>query len=102
VAPQEHTAPEGTTRATAPKIQEVEEGSGAALPWGIGGDSDRVLDFARILWAAAFEVDDDAEEDEESAARHTLECGLTWARRAFDELILPATSVRFLCTTAYL
>jgi hypothetical protein len=28
--------------------------------------------------------------------RHTLERGMTWARRAFDELILPATSVSFL------
>jgi hypothetical protein len=27
----------------------------------------------------------------------TLERGLTWVHRAFDELILPAVSVRFLC-----
>jgi hypothetical protein len=29
-------------------------------------------------------------------ARRTLERGMIWARRAFDELILPATSVSFL------
>jgi hypothetical protein len=35
-------------------------------------------------------------DDEEATTRHTLERGMTFARRAFDELILPATSVSFL------
>jgi hypothetical protein len=39
---------------------------------------------------------DDTEDDEEVAARNTLERGLEWAHRAFNELILPATSVSFL------
>jgi hypothetical protein len=44
---------------------------------------------------AAFESGDNAEDDEEVAPRSTLERRLEWARRAFDELILPATSVGF-------
>jgi hypothetical protein len=76
-APQEHIAPEGAMRATSQEIQETGEGSGAALPRGAGGDDDRVLDLARIPWAAAFEVGDNAEEDEESATRYTLERGVT-------------------------
>jgi hypothetical protein len=39
---------------------------------------------------------DDTEDDNEVAARNTLERRLEWVRRAFDELILPATSVSFL------
>jgi hypothetical protein len=62
----------------------------------------RILDLAQVPWAATFEVGDDAEEDVESTTHHTLECKLTWLRRAFDVLILPATSVSFLCTTARL
>jgi hypothetical protein len=30
---------------------------------------------------------------------NTLERGLVWARHAFDELILPATSVSFPCAS---
>jgi hypothetical protein len=101
MAPQERVAPEGAMRAASSEIQETREGSGVALPWGTRGDGNCVLDLAHIPWAAAFEVSDDAEEDEESAARHTFEHGLTWARRAFDEVILPAMSVRLPCTTAY-
>jgi hypothetical protein len=41
-------------------------------------------------------IDADSEDDEEVLARHTLEHGMTWAHRAFDELILPTTSVSFL------
>jgi hypothetical protein len=44
---------------------------------------------------ATSECGDDAEDDEEVAARNTLECGLNWARCSFDELILPATLVNF-------
>jgi hypothetical protein len=42
-------------------------------------------------------LDADSEDDEEVALRHTLESGMTWAHRAFNELILPATSVSFFC-----
>jgi hypothetical protein len=54
------------------------------------------LELTCSSWAATSEFDDDVEDDEEVAARNTLERGLNWARRAFDELILPATSVSFL------
>jgi hypothetical protein len=43
----------------------------------------------------AFEAGDDTEDNEEVAARNTLERGLAWARRSFDELILLVTSVSF-------
>jgi hypothetical protein len=33
---------------------------------------------------------------------HTLERGLTWARRVFDKLILPATMVSSPCTAVHL
>lgn len=62
----------------------------------------QILDLAQVPWAATFEVGDDAEEDEESAARHTLERGLMLVHRSFDKLILSATSVSFLCTTVRL
>jgi hypothetical protein len=39
----------------------------------------RISDLARVSWAAAFEEDIDANEDEESAARHSLEHVLLWA-----------------------
>jgi hypothetical protein len=45
------------------------------------------------LWAAAFEAGVDTDEDEESAACHTLERGFSWVRRTFDELILPVMMV---------
>jgi hypothetical protein len=99
IAPQERDAPEGAVRATSPKIQETGEGSGAALPRDAEDEDARILDLAQVPWASAFEVGDDAEEDEESAACHTLERGLVWASGAFDELILPTMSVSFLCTT---
>jgi hypothetical protein len=34
--------------------------------------------------------------------RNTLECGLNWARRSFDELILPATSVSLFARNLFL
>jgi hypothetical protein len=77
-------------------------GSGAALPRDAEVDDARILDLAHVLWAATFEVDNDAEEDAESTTCNTLERGLAWARRAFDELILPATLVSSLCTAAHL
>jgi hypothetical protein len=56
----------------------------------------RALELACTPWAAVFGSGDDSEDDEEVAACNTLERGLNWVRRAFDELILPATSVSFL------
>jgi hypothetical protein len=46
-------------------------------------------------------LDTDSEDDEEDTTRHTLDRGMTWARRAFDELILPATSVSFLVKDSF-
>jgi hypothetical protein len=60
------------------------------------GDEARTLELVCASWAASFGIGTDSEDDEEAAARNTLERGMTWARRAFDELILPATSVSFL------
>jgi hypothetical protein len=56
----------------------------------------QVLELACTSWVATFKSGDDAEDDEEVAVRNTLERGLNWARRDFDEMILPATSVSFL------
>jgi hypothetical protein len=94
-APQEHVAPEGTTRVTSPEIQEAEEDSGAALSQGAASGGVQALELACTSWAATFEAGDDTEDDEEVAACNTLERGLEWACRAFDELILPSTSVSF-------
>jgi hypothetical protein len=95
-APLDHVALEGTTRATSPEIQEAEEKTGVALPQGATSGEAQTLELARTSWAAAFEFGDDAEDEEEVAARGTLERGLEWAHRTFDELILPATWVSFL------
>jgi hypothetical protein len=80
------------TRATSPEIQEAEE-TGASLSQGAVGGEARSLELACTLWAATSRIDADSEGDEEVAAHHTLERGMTWARRAFDELILSAISV---------
>jgi hypothetical protein len=89
VAPQEHDAPEGATRAASPKIQEAEENSGATLSQGIGGGEAQPLELAYATWVASFEVGDIAEDDEEVAACNTLERGLAWECHTFDESILP-------------
>jgi hypothetical protein len=94
-AAQEQAAPEGTARVASPEIQEVEE-TGASLSQGAGSGEARALKLACTLWAATIGSGDDSEEDEEVATCNTLEDGLNWARRAFDELILPATTVSFL------
>jgi hypothetical protein len=44
----------------------------------------QALELACAPWAAAFEVGDDVEDDEEAATCNTLERGIAWARRAFD------------------
>jgi hypothetical protein len=61
----------------------------------MGGEA-QTLELACASWAATSESGDDAEDDEEVAARNTLERRLNWERRAFDELILPTTSVSLL------
>jgi hypothetical protein len=69
---------------------------GAALLQGTASDEAQALELTCTLWAATSESGNDAEDGEEVAARNTLEHGLNWAHRAFDELILPASSVSFL------
>jgi hypothetical protein len=88
-------APETATRAASPKIQEVEE-AGESLSQGVVGDEAHTLELACVSWAVSSGLCADSEDDEEVAVRNTLERGMTWAHRAFDELILPATSVSFL------
>jgi hypothetical protein len=89
-------APEYTTRATSPEIQEAEEGAGVALLRGAASGEAQTLKLACTSWAAPSRSGDDTEDDEEIAPLNTLERRLDWARHAFDELILPATSVSFL------
>jgi hypothetical protein len=80
----------------------VAEETGASLSQGAEGGAARTLELACTSWVATSGLDADSEEDEEAAARHTVERGMTWARRAFDELILPATSVSFLVKDSFL
>jgi hypothetical protein len=87
--------PETVARAIAPEIQVAEE-TGASLSQGAAGGDARILELACSSWATTTGLDADSKDDEEATARHTLECGMTWACRAFDELILSATSVSFL------
>jgi hypothetical protein len=83
-------ASETATRAASPEIRETEE-AGASLSQGIVGDEARTLELACASWAASSGLGADSEDDEEDATRNTLERGMTWARCAFDELILLAT-----------
>jgi hypothetical protein len=87
--------PETVARATTPEIQVAEE-TEAPLSRGAAGGDARTLELACFSWATTNRLNTDSKDDEEAAARHTLECGMTWACRAFDELILPTTSVSFL------
>jgi hypothetical protein len=89
---QELAVPETMTRATTPEIQEAEE-TEASLSQGAMGGEARTLELACTSWATTSGIEIDSEGDEEAVTRHTLERGMTWARRAFDELILPTTSV---------
>jgi hypothetical protein len=95
------TVPETVARATTPEILVAEE-TGASLSQGVAGCEARTLELACSSWAATTELDADSEDDKEAAVCHTLERGMTWARRAFDELILPATSVSFLVKDSFL
>jgi hypothetical protein len=69
-------APETVTRTASPEIQEVEE-AGASLSQGVAGDEARTLDLACVSWAASSGLGADSEDDEEVAARNTLERGMT-------------------------
>jgi hypothetical protein len=69
---------------------------GASLSKGAAGGEAQTLELSCTSWAATSGLGADSEDDEEVATRNTLERGLTWARHAFDELILPVTSVSFL------
>jgi hypothetical protein len=55
------------------------------------GDEAHTLELACASWAASSGLGADSEDDEEDATCNTLERGMTWARCAFDELILLAT-----------
>jgi hypothetical protein len=100
-APPEHVTPEAMTRAASPEIQEAEEDTGTDLLQEAASGKAQTLELACTSWAAAFESSDDTEDDKEVMACSTLECGLEWARHAFDELILPATSVSFSLETCF-
>jgi hypothetical protein len=80
----------------------VVEETGASHSQGATGGEAQTLELTCTSWAATSGLDADSEDDEETAARHALERGMTWARRAFDELILPATSVSFLVMDCFL
>jgi hypothetical protein len=92
---EERAAPEGLASAASPEIQEVEE-TGASLSQAVTSGEARALELACTPWASVFGTGDDSEDDEEVAARNTLDRGLNWARCAFDKLILFATSISFL------
>jgi hypothetical protein len=83
------------TKAASPEIQEA-KGTGASLSQGVTGGEVHTLELSCSSWAATSRLGVDSKDDEEVAAYNTLERGLTWARRTFDELILPVTSVSFL------
>jgi hypothetical protein len=74
----------------------VKEVAGMTLLQGAVSGEAQALELACTSWVATSGSGDDTEDDEEVAAHNTLERGLNWARRAFDELILPATLVSFL------
>jgi hypothetical protein len=63
------------------------------LSQGVAGNEARTLELARVSRAASSGLGADSEDDEEATTRNTLECGMTWACCAFDEFILPTTSV---------
>jgi hypothetical protein len=92
---QESAAPKMMTRAGSPEIREAEE-TGASLSQGVVGSEARTLELACTSWGATSGLGIDSEDDDEVATHNTLERGMTWEHRAFDELILPTTSVSFL------
>jgi hypothetical protein len=79
----------------------VAEETGTSLSQAAAGSDARTLELVCSSWATTTSLDTDSEDDEEAATRHTLERGMTWARRAFDELVLFATSVSFLVKRSF-
>jgi hypothetical protein len=51
---------------------------------GVASSEAQALELVCTSWVATFGSGDDTEDDEEVAARNTLERGLNWARHAFD------------------
>jgi hypothetical protein len=90
---QAHDVPGSAAGVTSPEIQEVREGSGTGLLPEHEEGGAWISDLAPSMWTIAFEADTFSDEDEETAACRSLERGLLWARRAFDEHILPVTTV---------
>jgi hypothetical protein len=98
---QESAVPETVAGATTLEIWVAEE-MGASLSQSAAGGEAQTLELVCTSWAATSGLDANSEDDEEAAVRHTLERGMTWAHQAFDELILPATSVSFLVKDSFL
>jgi hypothetical protein len=92
---QESVILETVARGTTSEIQVAEE-TRVSLPQSAAGGEAQTLELACTSWAATSGLDADSEDDEEAAMHHTLERGMTWVCWAFDELILPVTSVSFL------
>jgi hypothetical protein len=78
---------------TSPEIQVVGEISGAGLLAELEKDDARITDIMRSTCASTYEADVSDDEGEKAAGCRRLERGLGWARRVFDELILPVTTV---------
>jgi hypothetical protein len=98
---QESAVHETVARATTVEIQVAEE-TGVFLSQSAVGGEARTLELVCTSWAPTSGLDAVSEDDEEAASRHTLERGMTWVRRAFDELILLATSVSYLVKDSFL
>jgi hypothetical protein len=94
-AVQERVAPEDTTR-TASRRSKRSRRRRARLCCRASSGEAQDLELACTSWAATPGSGDDTKNDKEVAARNTLERELNWARRAFNELILPATLISFL------
>jgi hypothetical protein len=97
---QESAIPETVARAATPEIQVAEE-TGAPLSQGATGGEAQTLELVCTSWAATSGLDTNSEDEEEATECHTFERVMTWARRAFHELILPATSMSFLVKDSF-
>jgi hypothetical protein len=97
----ELAVPEMVAKATTSEIQVAEETGTSLSQAALGGEA-RTLELACTSWVATSGLDADSEDEKEAAARHTLERAMIWARRPFDELILPTTTVGFLVRDSFL
>jgi hypothetical protein len=68
--------PESMAWAITPEIQVAEE-TEASFSQGAAGDHARMLELTCSSWATTTALDADSEDNEEAAARHTLERGMT-------------------------